>query len=454
MRRTRRVSEDAATLIVGAGAAGLAAAAELTSADHNVVILEARDRLGGRILTDRTNCAPVPIEHGAEFIHGASSTVMSWLRTANQVAVDAPRNRWMVQAGTLRPGNEVLQELKRRFDRISPPRRDLAFADFLRRHTRSLPPAVRELACMMVQGFDAADASRISAIEVLEEWSGDSAADAPTFRPAQGYDALIHSIRQSLKAKRATLHLGTVVREIAWRKGRVVIDAHRHGEAVRIEAARAIVTLPLGVLQLPPASAGSVRFVPELRSKRSALMHLATGPVIKVVMVFARPFWAELHDCRYRDASFFFAPKAPFPTFWTSLPQRTSILVAWAAGPNASRLADKNRDEIIGAVFDSLRATFDRRLNYGAMLESASWHDWQRDPFACGAYSYLLAKGANARRSLARPLDDTLFFAGEACDTQEEAATVGGALQSGTRAARQVLESAAGSIRPLSRARR
>ena len=443
MPGTPRISEETDTVIVGAGAAGLAAASELASRGHRVLILEARERIGGRILTDRTVPALVPIELGAEFIHGSSSAVMQWLQAAKQVAVDASHNRWRLNDGELHPANDGLGELKRRFDRISPPRRDLPFAEFLERHARSLPKAVTELACMLVEGFDAADASKISTLEVMDEWNGASAADAPTFRPARGYDTLVDSIRHSLTPECSALRLGTVVREITWRKGRVTIEAQRHGEPVRVRAARALVTLPLGVLQLPPASPGSVRFAPELRSKHRALRHLAVGPVIKVVLVFAKPFWAEVQEGRYRDAGFLFAPHAAFPTFWTSLPLRTSVLVAWAAGPNASRLAGRGKDEIIASVIDSLRALFGRRIDYSSLMESVTWHDWQRDPFACGAYSYVMARGATARRSLAQPLEDTLFFAGEAADTEGDAATVGGALQSGTRAAREILKSAA-----------
>jgi len=436
------VSEEADTVVIGAGAAGLAAASELVSNGHHVLVLEARERLGGRILTDRETLAPVPIELGAEFIHGESPVLLNGLKVANDVAIDASRERWIVHRNKLRPADRRLQELKRTFGRLSAPDRDLSFAEFLHRHRRSVPPAVRQLACRMVEGFDAADISRISTRAVLDEWGGPAAADGPTFRPARGYDALMQSIRQTLRADRATLQFGTIVRAVTWRKGRVTIEAQRYGESMRVQAARAIVTLPLGVLQLPPASPNSVRFTPELRSKRGALTHLAAGPAIKVVMSFARPFWAELHESRYRDAAFFFAPQAAFPTFWTSLPLRTSVLVAWCAGPKADRLAGKGENEIIASVMDSLRAVFGRR-NYSSLLEYVSWHDWQGDPFACGAYSYVLTHGAGARRSLAGPVDDTLFFAGEACDTEGEAATVGGALQSGARAAQQVLESVA-----------
>jgi monoamine oxidase len=435
-------SEDTDTVIIGAGAAGLSAASELAAASHHVLVLEARERIGGRILTDRTLPTPVAVELGAEFIHGASSAVMKWLARANQAAVDASRNRWRLNDGELHPANDGLRELKRRFARLQPPRPDIPFADFMARHRRALPPAVRELACMMVQGFDAADASRISTLDVLDEWSGAAAADAPTFRPAHGYDALVNSIRDSLNPEFAALRPGSSIREIAWRPGRVTIDALRHGEPVRVQAFRAVVTLPIGTLQLPPASPGSVRFTPELRDKHDALTHLAPGPVIKVVMAFTKPFWAEVQKGRYRDAGFFFAPQAPFPTFWTSLPSRSAVLVAWAAGPNAGRLAGQSKDQILTHIFASLRALFGRRVRYSSLLESATWHDWQSDPYSCGAYSYVLAKGARARTALARPVEDTLFFAGEAADVEGDAGTVGGALQSGVRAAREVLASA------------
>jgi monoamine oxidase len=301
----------------------------------------------------------------------------------------------------------------------------------------------------MVEGFDAADTTRISAREVREEWSGPAAADGPTFRPSHGYDVLLHAIRARLDPDRAPIRLETIVRSIDWRKGRVEIDAERHGEPVRITAKRALVTIPLGVLQLTGTAPGSVRFCPELVSKRVAFEHLATGPVIKVALTFSRPFWAEMKSCRYRDAAFFFAPRAAFPTFWTSLPVRTATLVAWSAGPNAQRLQDLGESEILTEVLTSLRALFGRQ-DYLSLLESSAWHDWQSDPYARGAYSYVLAQGSGARQMLSAPLANTLFFAGEACDTQGEAATVGGALRSGAVAARQILDSHGGSGRQSS----
>jgi monoamine oxidase len=114
------------------------------------------------------------------------------------------------------------------------------------------------------------------------------------------------------------------------------------------------------------------------------------------------------------------------------------VLVAWSAGPNVDRLRGLGRREVLTQAFGSLRRVFGRRP-YAAMLERFAWHDWQADPYALGAYSYVLAGGGRARRALARPLDGTLYFAGEACDIEGEAGTVGGALASGRLAARELL---------------
>jgi monoamine oxidase len=291
----------------------------------------------------------------------------------------------------------------------------------------------------MVEGFDAADATRISAREVLDEWSGPTAADGRTFRPLSGYGAMLQGMRRALTPELATLRLSTVVESIEWRKGRVIVNAASLGERVRIEAARAIVTLPLGVLQTPADTAGRVRFEPPLpRAKDAALEQLASGPVVKLVLKFARPFWTELQRGRYRNAAFFFTPDAPFPTFWTSLPVRSSLLVAWCAGPKAQRWVGKPETVMLEGLRASLRTLFGRR-DYTGLLEHISWHDWQSDPYSRGAYSYVLANGAGAREALARPVGDTLYFAGEASESSGEAATVGGALQSGFAAATRIV---------------
>jgi monoamine oxidase len=233
------------------------------------------------------------------------------------------------------------------------------------------------------------------------------------------------------------------VREVRWRRGEVTIAATRHGHAHEFVAQQAIVALPLGVLQLPPQAPNAVRFAPALTAKQKALTGLATGPVVKLLLRFRTPFWEELDDGRYADAAFFHAPRAPFPTLWTMLPVRAPLLAAWAAGPAAARLAGASEEQIVRTALACATKLFAGSERCVADFEGAYLHDWQADPFACGAYSYLVAGGGNAREQLARPLKSTLFFAGEAAETGGESGTVAGALESGKRAAGKLLASRA-----------
>jgi monoamine oxidase len=176
-----------------------------------------------------------------------------------------------------------------------------------------------------------------------------------------------------------------------------------------------------------------------LTAKQRALSALATGPVIKALLKFRRPFWENLEDGRYRDAAFFHAPRAAFPTFWTMLPLRVPLLAAWAAGPAAARLSGFGEAEILRVALECLDEIFAGAVDSQSCFQGAYLHDWQADPFACGAYSYVVAGGGRARAELAKPLARRLFFAGEAAETGGESGTVAGALASGRRAARQVL---------------
>jgi monoamine oxidase len=427
-------------IVIGAGVAGLAAAAELAAHGRTVRVLEGRDRIGGRVLTRREPGVSIPIELGAEFIHGKSPALMALLERANEAHIDAAQTRWRSMKGKLVPAEGLFEEMKRGLSSIKRPKKDLPFAEFLESvASRRLSAASRAFARVLVEGFDAADATRVSTFEILSEWSGTSAADAPTFRPRNGYSALVDAIAASLPADQVRLQLNTIVQEIEWQRGRVCVRGTHLGSPFEIASTQAIITLPLGVLQLPPQMPGGVLFKPALTSKQSALDQLASGPVIKVILRFRSAFWEELDHGRYRDGAFFQAPDCVFPTFWTSLPVRSATMVAWAAGPNALRLAGMSEHEIVNTAMHCLETAFGRRARVKEQLVCAYLHDWQADTFACGAYSYVIAGGAGARKALARALVNTLFFAGEATNADGEAATVSGALQSGKRAAQEAM---------------
>jgi monoamine oxidase len=430
--------------VIGGGAAGLAAAAELARHGRSVCVLEARDRLGGRILTRREPDLPVPVELGAEFIHGKAAATLRWLAPSNTAVSDAPEKRWILHGKKLHPGDAYFPELKKRLGKVPRPRRDLPFAEFLAGPAkRHLPPRLREFALMLVEGYDAADATRVSTLGTLDEWCGGGAADAETFRPQGGYASLLRALAGALDPERVHVRLGSIVREVRWKRGEVSIGFTQLGRAHAVLAKQAIVTLPLGILQLPPQAPNGVRFAPALTAKQKALAGLATGPVVKVLLRFRTAFWEVLDDGRYADAAFFHAPRASFPTFWTMLPLRAPLLTAWAAGPAAAKLAGIGEDEVIETALGCAEALFAGNERCRGEFQGAYLHDWQVDPFACGAYSYVVAGGGNARELLARPLQRTVYFAGEAADTGGESGTVAGALDSARRAVRQLLAGSA-----------
>jgi len=443
---TARTS-DYDVAIIGAGAAGLAAAAELARRGRSVCLLEARERIGGRILTRHAPGLAAPLELGAEFVHGRSEATLAWLAAGNTALVDASETRWMLGARSrrtsraLQPAEDLFGELRRGLGRLPRPRKDLPLREFLDGPARGkLRKRVREFAVMLVEGFDAADSARVSTLGTLDEWCGEGAADAPTFRPQGGYASLLDTLAAALDPSRVHVQLGTVVREVRWKSGGVALDATRNGRSVAVRAPRAIVTLPLGILQLPPQAPNAVRFVPALTAKQKALAGLATGAVVKVLLQFTKPFWEEIADGRYADAAFFHRPRSAFPTFWTALPLRAPLVAAWAAGPAAQRLSGLAHGEIVHQALECFGALFGGDADPAAELRAAYLHDWQADPFAGGAYSYVVAGGGEARAELARPLRGTLFFAGEAAETGGESGTVGGALASARRAVERLLE--------------
>ncbi|MDB5901698.1 MAG: hypothetical protein JWM26_576 [Betaproteobacteria bacterium] len=428
-------------IILGAGASGLAAAADLARAGCSALVLDARDRIGGRIWSHHEPGLALPVELGAEFIHGLAKPTFALIDKAAAAAVDSGGEHWSLRDGELRASHDLFSQIR---DAMKATRvleqKDLSFDAFLDRHLKdALSSEAREAARTLAQGFDAADTKRASARAIVEEWTGGASVEAPQFRPLGGYGPLLAQLASELRGTGVRLQLDTVIEEVRWTRGSVEIRGNFHGRPFGARAKRAIVSLPLGVLQQPQRAPDAVRFAPRLTAKRSALAHLAPGPVLKVVLRFRSAFWETIDDGRYRDAAFFRVQKAAFPTFWTALPVRTPSIVAWAAGPKAMQLAGADRSRIVTAALDSLRALFGARVDVEALFESAWVHDWQSDPYARGAYSYVTVGGDEARKALAQPLLDTLFFAGEAADCEGEAGTVAGALQSGARAAREVL---------------
>jgi monoamine oxidase len=239
------------------------------------------------------------------------------------------------------------------------------------------------------------------------------------YRLASGYDSLMAWLRAGLSDPRA-LRLGTIVSEIRWKRGEVEVVTDK--ETLRAKAA--IITVPLGVLK-----AGSIRFAPELKDKQHAIDKLEVGHVMKIVFRFREPFWKKPFNFVHAHDRF-------MPTWWTSAPARAPLLTGWCGGPAADALAAES--DPIDRALDSMARIFGmRRSAIDRLLVNTFTHDWQHDPFSRGAYSYPGVGGIDAHKELAKPVQSTLFFAGEATNG-EQTGTVAGAIVSGQRAAAAV----------------
>ena len=408
-------------VIIGAGAAGLSAARVLTGAGRRVCIIEARPRVGGRIHTLHIAGLPLPIELGAEFIHGEVGTTFDIVDAAALVAAQLPDDHWWSAGDGKRERIAdfwgLIDDVRAKIGKLT---RDISFAEFLRRH-RELTPRVRQLACNFVEGYHASHADRISA-SVLRAADEEQEGDNKQFRIANGQDTLIEWLRAGLDPQRTELLLGTVAERVQWSDGAVVV----HCGATRIRAKQLVVTIPIGVWK-----AGTLAFDPPLRDKERAIEKLESGHVVKIAFRFRERFWDDINFLQTNDRF--------MPTWWTLTPFRAPVLTGWAGGHAADALLAEGTEAMIDRALTSMASAWDvPRRRIDELLAGTFTHDWQADPFSRCAYSYAAVGGANAHAALAKPVRKTLFFAGEATSS-DQTGTVAGAIESGQRAAREVL---------------
>jgi monoamine oxidase len=426
-------------IVIGAGVAGLAAARELSGARKRVCVVEARERTGGRIHTLHVPDLPLPIELGAEFIHGEARDTFSIVEAAALIACQLPENHLWSRGGKWETVHDIWELMDDVRAQIRSLRRDISFADFLRTR-RSIPPRVREMARAFVEGYHAAHADRISALSLRasddegKEWGGNT-----QFRILDGYDAVTEWLRAGLDPERTDLRLGTAARQVTWRVGEVAIDCVRGQHEQTVRSKSAIITIPIGVWKAPHEQEGAIRFDPALNEKMRALAKLEIGHVVKIMFRFRERFWEE--GWPETPPNFLHSSDRFMPTWWTAAPVRAPILTGWAGGHDADALLAEGDEAMIDRALDALANTFGvRRRRIDDLLAGTYTHNWQSDPFSRGAYSYAGVGGTGAHQTLARPIRSTLFFAGEATSS-DQTGTVAGAIESGRRAARELLKS-------------
>ena len=427
---------EAGTLVIGAGAAGLAAARTLLDAGRDVLVLEARERIGGRVHTHHADGFPVPIELGAEFVHGSPAELRSQIDSHGLTTWQAEDRHDVARSGLIeQPADDLWSEVGALLGALDPGPDDRSVADALDAvRPRPRAEALR-WARRYVEGFHAADIDRISTRALLDAEQGGASGNDAAHRVLDGYDAIIRVMAAPLEAT-ARIARGVVVHTVRWRRGAVDVVGSPPGTRAELafRARQAIVTLPLGVLQAAPDQEGAVTFEPHPPLWAEQLAKLAVGHVIRLSLRFREIWWDP-------EISYLHLPAAgSFGIWWTPASIRAPLITAWIGGPSARTLDGVDTTEITARALDVLAAELGvDRARIGDLLVSSHRHDWSADPYARGAYSYVTAGGAGAPERLAEAIDGTLFLAGEATAAKGTSGTVHGAIASGQRAARQAL---------------
>lgn len=417
-------------VIVGAGIAGLAAARKLIESGCEVHVVEARERIGGRIFTGKS-WADAPMDLGASWIHGTRGNPISTLAQEAGARVLATSYDNSVCYGTdgkiLGDGGENrLEKLEKNLSRCLRAAQD-------EENDQSIRTAVSPL-------LDAASAFPGERKEVefllnstIEQEYGGSVAelsahwyDADASLPGGdaifpcGYDAIPEYL-----AKGVDVGLGESVSRVEWNARQAVVTSSKAVYA----ADCVLITLPLGVLKN-----GGVVFAPGLpEGKCRAISALGTGTLNKCFLRFPSVFWPETVDWME------YIPEDPGRwTEWVNLYQVSGkpVLLGFNAAGFGREIEEWGDRETVSDAMKTLRAIFGMRIPDPTGFQITRWAS---DPFARGSYSFN-AVGSNPgmRDDLAKPVDGRIFFAGEATD-RRYFGTVHGAYFSGIRAAGEIL---------------
>jgi monoamine oxidase len=428
-------------LVLGAGIAGLAAARALAQAGRRVALVEARDRVGGRIHTehaflDGRSGSTVPVELGAEFIHGLPKDLWDLVAEAGLETLERGGSRLRQDAGGLTERGtapfDVLEDLQAWLETQAPDQ-DFSFADYLR--IAKIDAEAAAQASAYVEGFNAADQTRVSVRALVRQQLAEDAIDGGRlFHVTTGYDALPKYLAARFAALGGNLLLGRPVQTVRWSRESVVFQGtDRQGLEFSLAARQAVITLPLGVLQ-----AGAVRFDPDPPRLAQQAGRLSMGDAWRMTLLFREAVWPPA-------MSFLFTAQTRPSTWWTPFPDATPMITAWAGGPAAGRLSAESanhdaRETLLERALQILAPVFNCPVaSLRALLVSAHTHDWRADPYSRGAYSYVVAGAIDAPGQLSRPIGGTLYFAGEHTDVSGHWGTVHAALGTGLRAAAQLL---------------
>ena len=425
------------TIIIGAGAAGLFTARQLSEAGQKVTVLEARNRIGGRCFTFSGDDFTQPIELGAEFVHGELPLTLKLLKEANIKYETVSGKNYQAKNGEIKQSEFFMEHWDNFEKALKEVKTDQPLDGFLQQNFHGEKYAgLRRSVVQFAKGYDTADPERVSLFSLRDEWLGGHEEETQ-YRIVGGYIQLMDFMASQIKSFNSEIVLGSIVKQVNWHEG--FVEVITTSNAVFI-GTKLVVTVPLGVLNCSPSLEGAIQFVPDLPEQRKAAADMGFGAIIKILIEFSEPFWEEKG---LENLQFLFSEEK-IPTWWAQTPQRNNVLTGWLGGSPKDEIQHQNDDEILIDCVLSLASIFNLDASFiRQKMVSAKVYNWTTDPFTRGSYSYATLQTQSALKVLKKPISKTIYFAGEALFDGEQLGTVEAALVSGEEVVKSILGSQA-----------